>query len=47
MTENYHKTLFFLGNSMTIEVGTFADFIVRNFVVIWEAPKQGIARYGG
>ena len=32
------KTLFFLGNSMTIKFGKFANFIVRNFVVIWEAP---------
>ena len=23
---------------MTIKFGTFANFIVRNFVVIWEAP---------
>ena len=23
---------------MTIEFGNFANFIVRNFVVIWEAP---------
>ena len=34
------KTLFFLGNSMTIKFGKFANFIVRNFVVIWEAPKK-------
>ena len=40
--KNYRKlskTLFFLGNSMTIKFGNFANFIVRNFVVIWEAPK--------
>ena len=37
--ENCPKTLFFLGNSMTIKFGTFANFIVRNFVVIWEAPN--------
>ena len=30
--------LFFLGKSMTIKFGNFAIFIVRNFVVIWEAP---------
>ena len=30
----------FLGNSMTIKFGKFANFIVRNFVVIWEAPKK-------
>ena len=40
-TENCPKTLFFLGNSMTIKFGNFANFIVRNFVVIWEAPKKG------
>ena len=38
-TENCPKTLFFLGNSMTIKFGDFANFIVRNFVVIWEAPS--------
>ena len=32
------KTLFFLRNSMTIKFGNSANFIVRNFVVIWEAP---------
>ena len=26
---------------MTIKFGNFANFIVRNFAVIWEAPKQG------
>ena len=26
------------GNSMTIIFGKYANFIVRNFVVIWEAP---------
>ena len=25
---------------MTIRFGNFANFIVRNFVVIWEAPKD-------
>ena len=30
------KTLFFLGNS----IGNFANFTVRNFVVIWEAPTN-------
>ena len=39
-TENCPKTLFFLGNSMTIKFGNFANFIVRNFVVIWEAPTE-------
>ena len=39
-TENCPKTLFFLGNSMTIKFGNFANFIVRNFVVIWEAPSH-------
>ena len=43
------KTLFFLGNSMTIKLGNFTNFIVRNFVVIWEAPRrgQGIVKMGG
>ena len=31
---------------MTIKFGNFANFIVRNFVVIWEAPKIG-TRKGG
>ena len=39
--ENRPKTLFFLGNSMTIKFGHFANFIVRTFVVVWEAPKLG------
>ena len=26
---------------MTIKFGNFANLIVRNFVVIWEAPKKG------
>ena len=26
---------------MTIKFGNFANFIVRNFVVIWEAPIEG------
>ena len=26
---------------MTIKFGNFANFIVRNFVVIWEAPTLG------
>ena len=45
-TENCQKTLFFLGNSMTIKFRNFANFIVRNFVVIWEAPitKSGNRR---
>ena len=30
---------FFLGNAMTTNFGNFASFIVRNFVVIWEAPN--------
>ena len=34
------KILFFLGNSMTLEFGRICDFIVRNFVVIWEAPTK-------
>ena len=38
------KTLFFLGNSMTIKFGIFANFIVRNFVVIWEAPILGLTK---
>ena len=38
--ENIPKTLFFLGNSMTIKFGHFANFIVGNFVVILEAPKR-------
>ena len=28
---------------MTIKFGNFANFIVRNFVVIWEVPRQGRA----
>ena len=38
--ENCPKILFFLGNSMTKKIGNFANFIVRNFVVIWEAPIE-------
>ena len=38
------KTLFFLGNSMTIKFGNFANFIVRNLVVIWEAPRKSIRK---
>ena len=30
-----------LGNSMTIRFGNLANFIVGNFVVIWEAPNLG------
>ena len=37
--ENCPKTLFLLGNSMTIKLGNFTNFIVRNVVVVWEAPK--------
>ena len=37
-TENCPKMLLFLGNSMTIKFRNFANFIVRNFVVIWGAP---------
>ena len=37
--ENCPKTSFLLGNSMTIKFGIFANVIVRNFVVIWEAPN--------
>ena len=44
-TENYPKTLFFLGSSMTIKFGNFTDFIVRNCVVIWEAPIEGAATF--
>ena len=40
LTENCPQTLFFLGNSMTIKFGNFANFIVRKVVVIWEAPTQ-------
>ena len=37
--ENRQKTLFFQGNSMTNKkIGNFANSIVRNFVVSWEAP---------
>ena len=35
--ESCPKMRFFLGNSMTIKFGDSANFIVRNFVVIWEA----------
>ena len=34
------KRCFSWGNSMTIEFGNFTNFIVRNFVVIWEAPNK-------
>ena len=38
--ENCPKMLCFSwGNSMTIKFGNFANFIVRNSVAIWEAPK--------
>ena len=33
------RPILFLGNSMTIEFGNFANFTVRNFVVIWEPPN--------
>ena len=36
--EDCPKRCFFLGNSMTIKLRNLANFIVRNFVVIWEAP---------
>ena len=42
-TENCPKMLFFLGNSMTIKFGNFAIFIVRNIVVVWEAPIEGFS----
>ena len=42
--ENCPKTLFFLGNFMTIKFGNFANFIIRNFVVIWEAPIRNSFR---
>ena len=42
ITENCPKTLFFLENSMTIKFGNLANFIVRNFVVFWEAPTKGV-----
>ena len=31
---------------MTIKFGNFANFIVRNFVVIWEAPNKWEAYCG-
>ena len=37
--QNGAKTLFFLGNSMTIKLGKLENVIVRNFAVISEAPK--------
>ena len=40
-TENCPKTMFFLGNSMRVKFGHFAKLIVRNVVVIWEAPIFG------
>ena len=36
---------FFLGNSMTIKFGNFANFIVRNVAVIWEAPSFPANRF--
>ena len=27
---------------MTIKFGNFANFIVRNFVVIWDAPNKAL-----
>ena len=39
------KRCFFLGNSMTIKFGNFANFIVRNFVVIWEAPQNNCQHF--
>ena len=35
------KNAVFLGNSMTIKFGNFANFIVKNVFVIWEAPTFG------
>ena len=40
LRENCAETLVFLGHSMTIKFGNFATFIVRNYVVIWEAPIE-------
>ena len=40
------KNVFFLGISMTVEFGNFANFIVRSFVVIWEALSFGCPRRG-
>ena len=34
------KNAVFPENSMTMKFGNFANFIVRYFVVIWEAPIQ-------
>ena len=31
---------------MTIKFGNFANFIVRDFVVIWEAPNFGGQKRG-
>ena len=38
--ENGPKTLFFQRKSMTKKIGSFANFIVRHFVVTLEAPKK-------
>ena len=35
------NAVLFLRNSMTIKLGNFTNLIVRNFVVIWEAPISG------
>ena len=32
---------------MTIKFGNFVNFIVRNFVVIWEAPNKAFSGEGG
>ena len=45
LSKNAVFFFFFLQNSTTIKFRNFANFIVRNFVVIWEAPtldKTGI-----
>ena len=33
-------TVFFVDNAITIKFGYFGNFIVRNFVVVWEAPTR-------
>ena len=35
------NAVFILGNSMTIKFGNFANFIVRNFVVICQGAAKG------
>ena len=47
MRENCPKTLFFLGNSMTIKFGFFLRFIVRNVVVIFGGSYKERSKLDG